>query len=122
MKIHIKGDERILGDSDFVEKVLRQASEQMEKRYRLQAEGWTLKKVTERVAEIFGMEKDQVVVAGKQPDRVNARSVLAYWATMDLGLTATEVGKYLGLSKSAVSRAAKRGQNLVVDQFLTLKE
>ena len=30
MKIHVKGDERILGDSDFVEKVLSQASEQME--------------------------------------------------------------------------------------------
>ena len=106
MSIHIKGDERILGDSDFVEKVLTQASEQMERRYRLKAEGWTLTKITERVAEIFGIEKDQVVVAGKQPDRVRARSVLAYWAIRDLGLTATEVGKYLGLSKSAVSRAA----------------
>jgi chromosomal replication initiation ATPase DnaA len=122
MKIHIKGDERILGDSDFVEKVLHQVSAQMERRYRLQAEGWTLKKITERVAEIFGMEKNQVVVAGKQPDRVRARSVLDNWATRDLGLTATEVGKYLGLSKSAVSRATNRGQKLVVDQFLTLKE
>ncbi len=57
MKIHIKGDERILWDSDFVEKVLSQASEQMELRYRLKAEGWTLTKITERVAEIFGIEK-----------------------------------------------------------------
>ena len=40
----------------------------------------------------------------------------------DLGLTATEVGKYLGLSKSAVSRAANRGQKLIVDQFLSLKD
>ena len=60
----------------------------------------------------------KVVVAGKQPNRVRARSVLAYWAIRDLGLTATEVGKYLGLSKSAVSRAATRGQKLIVDQFL----
>ncbi|MCG2788801.1 MAG: transposase, partial [Actinomycetia bacterium] len=37
MNIHIKGDERILGDSDFVEKVLSQASEQMERRYWLKA-------------------------------------------------------------------------------------
>ena len=78
MNIHIKGDERILGDSDFVEKVLSQASEQMERRYRLKEEGWTLTKITERVAEIFGIEKDQVVLAGKQPNRVRARSVLAY--------------------------------------------
>ena len=71
---------------------------------------------------IFGIEKDQVVVAGKQPNRVRARSVLAYWAIRDLGLTATEIGKYLGLSKSAVSRAANRGQKLIVDQFLSLKD
>ena len=64
----------------------------------------------------------QVVVAGKQPDRVRARSVLAYWAIRDLAPTATEVGKYLDLSKSAVSRAATRGQKLIVDQFLSLKE
>ena len=64
----------------------------------------------------------QVVIAGKQPDLVRARSVLAYWAIRDLGLTATEVGKYLGLSKSAVSRAANRGQELIDDQFLSLKE
>jgi len=69
----------------------------------------------------LALKKDQVVVAGKQPNRVRARSVLAYWATRDLGLTATEVGKYLKLSKSAVSRAANRGQKLIVDQFLSLK-
>ena len=84
--------------------------------------GWALTKITERVAEIFGIEKDQVVVAGKQPDRVRARSVLAYLAIRALGLTATEIGKYLGLSKSAISRAANRGQKLIVDQFLSLKD
>jgi len=50
----------------------------MERRYRLKTEGWALTKITERVAEIFGIEKDQVVVAGKQPNQVRARSVLAY--------------------------------------------
>jgi len=63
-----------------------------------------------------------VVVAGKQPDRVRARSVLVCWAIRDLTLTATEVGKRLRLSKSAVSRAANRGQKLIVDQFLSLKK
>ena len=81
-----------------------------------------LTKITERVAEIFGIEKDHVVLAGKQPNRVCAHSVPAYWAIRDLGLTATEVGKHLGLSKSAVSRAATRGQELIDDQFLALKD
>jgi len=118
--MHIKGDERILGNSDFVEKVLSQASEKMERQHRLKAKGWPLTKLTERVAEIFSIGKDQVLVAGKQPNRVRARSVLAYWAIRDIGLTTTEVGKYLGLSKSAVSRAANRGQKLIADHFLSL--
>jgi REP element-mobilizing transposase RayT len=41
MKEHLKGDERILGDSDFVMQVLESAQEQMEERYRLLAEGHT---------------------------------------------------------------------------------
>ncbi len=60
MKIHVKGDERILSGSDFVEKVLSQASEQMERRYRLKAEGWTLTKIAERVTEIFDIEKGRL--------------------------------------------------------------
>ena len=94
----------------------------MERRYRLKTEGWTLTKIAEGVAKIFDIEKGQVVVAGKQTDRVRAHSVLTYWAVRDPGLTATEVGAYLGLSKSAVSRVATRGQKLIVDQFLSLKD
>ena len=50
----------------------------MERRYRLKAEGWTLSNLTERVGELFDIEKDRLVVPGKQPDRVRARSVLVY--------------------------------------------
>ena len=50
------------------------------------------------------------------------QSVLANWAIRHPGLTATEVGKYLGLSKFAVSRAATKGQKLIVDQSLFLKD
>ena len=121
MKAHLKGDERILGDSDFVENVLRQAAEQKERRCRLRAEGWTLAKIADRVAEIFNMEKDHLLIPGKQPHRVRARSVLACWAVQDLGVPATEVSIYLGISKSAVSRAATRGRKLIADQCLKLE-
>jgi hypothetical protein len=46
----------------------------------------------------------------------------AVYFKRDLGRTATEVDKYLRLSKSAVSRAVTGGQKLIVDQFLTLKD
>ena len=40
MNIHIKGDERILGDSDFVEKVLAQVREHFERKYHLKSNGF----------------------------------------------------------------------------------
>ena len=42
-KIHIKGDERILGDSDFVESVLETQNERLERRYRIQVQGYELR-------------------------------------------------------------------------------
>ena len=51
--MRIKGDERILGDSDFVEAVLREADEQLERRYRLKVEGFGLEQVAERVAQVM---------------------------------------------------------------------
>lgn len=122
MEIHVKGDERILGDGDFVESVLSQASEQMEERYRLQANGWTLEKVIERAANIYSVDKGQMLSGGKQANRVHDRSVAAHWAIRHLGLTATAVGKHFGLSKSTISRAAEKGRRLVGDQSLTLEE
>ncbi len=62
------------------------------------------------------------VSKGVKPDRVRARNVIACWAIRELDLTATEVGRSFGLSKSNVSRAATRGQQLVTDLSLSLED
>ncbi|MCG6538456.1 MAG: hypothetical protein L7F78_28000, partial [Syntrophales bacterium LBB04] len=47
-----KSDERILGNGQFVERVLREAEERMERCYRMQALGVDLGTVTRRVSEV----------------------------------------------------------------------
>jgi hypothetical protein len=113
IKVHFKSDERVLGDSDFVEEVLGSASETMERRYRLRAEGYTFDRIARIVEEIFDIPERDLMTSGKQPYRVRARSVLICWAVHDLGMPATEVGMRLGMSQSAVSRAAQRGRIIV---------
>ena len=117
-KVHFKSDERILGDSDFVETVLDFASEEMERKYRLKADGYTFEGVGKRVADLFDMSHSDVTTPGKQPRRVQARSVLSFWAVHELGMSATAVGLKLGLSQSATSRAVQRGR--VIAQELGL--
>jgi len=122
MDVHLKSDERILGDSDFVDMVLQDAAEKIERKYRLKATGYDFNTLVERVSGIFKIEVKQLLSPSKQPERVMARSVLSYWAVRELGISGTAVGERLGLSQSAVSRAVQRGENLVSERHLFLRD
>ena len=67
-----KGDERILGDSHFVEEVLSQTDEELHQTYRMQAEGYDLEKLLERVAEIMDMSSEEIMDSGKNRKGVQA--------------------------------------------------
>ena len=117
-RIHLKGDERILGDSDFVKEVLAEQKEQFEGRYWLKAQGYDIDRVVQKVAEVFEIEPEQIWKPGNQPLRVKARSLVCYWAVRELGMSGTSVGKQLGLGQPAVSRAVVRGEKLT--QYMNL--
>ena len=119
-RIHLKGDERILGESDFVKKVLAEQEEQFERRYWLKAQGYDIDRVVKKVAEVFDIEPEKICKPGNQPLRVKARSLVCYWAVRELGLSGTSVGKLLGLGQPAVSRAVARGEKLSQEMNLSL--
>ena len=96
----VKGDERILGDSDFVLDTLKESSEGFERRYELKAKGYDLDVLAERVAEIFGMERGELYCPGKYRRLIKPRSVFCYWAVRELGQTATSSAKRLGLTQA----------------------
>ena len=110
--IRVKGDERILGDSDFVENVLKSAEEELEQKYDLKARGYDFYRVTQRVAEVMEIETEQVTAFGKSPQTVKARSLLCFWAHRKLGMTTIEIGRRLNISQSAVSRSSMKGQQI----------
>lgn len=118
----IKADERILGDSDFVEAVLDAAKEQLERKYTFQARGYSLEDVASRVAELLEVKPEQVWALGKHPETVKARSLLCYWAVRELGIAMTELAKKLRISQPSVSISVKRGEKIVGDEGLKLME
>jgi chromosomal replication initiation ATPase DnaA len=103
LKIHIKGDERILGDSDFVAAVLEEQNERLERYYRLRAKGFDFDKVVKRAAAIFELKPEEILSAGKQRLRVRARSVLVL-------LGCQRVGHERDLSCQAVKYRPARGK------------
>ena len=107
-----KGDERILGDGDFVEAVLSEADEAYERRYRLKAKGVNVDTLANRVAQIAGIDPSRVWASGKQSMVVRARSLLCYWATSELGISQAWLSKRLKLSQPAISLSVARGREI----------
>jgi len=57
---------------------------------------------------------------GKHPVRVEARSLLCYWAVRKLGFSATELSKKLGISQPSVSISVMRGERIAKAEQLEL--
>jgi putative transposase len=109
---HLKSDERILGDSEFVEGVLSSVQEQLDRVSLRRAKGMDLDWVAQKVADVMKIEAAEIWKEGKKTITVQARSLLCYWATKELGMTAEAVSKQVRLSESGVIRAAQRGEHL----------
>jgi REP element-mobilizing transposase RayT len=107
-----RSDERILGDSDFVSKVLTKTEEIMSKKEIFRAQGMDLDKIAERVSELMKIRTEDVWAEGKQQYIVNARSLFCFWAVRELGVSMASLGRRLGLSLPAISKSVVRGKQI----------
>ena len=116
----IKGDERILGDGDFVESILQAGNERLERRSLLKTAGYDFDRIAERVAVIFDMPLSEVLREGKFARTVTARSLLCYWANRELGITTVELARKLNLTQPTVSQSVDRGERIAAEKRVTL--
>ena len=70
--------------------------------------------------EIFKIKKEELYFKNREKRRVEARSVLCYWAVRELGIKGTEMAKLMGLSQPAIVYAVKRGEKFVKEAKLRL--
>ena len=117
-----KSDERILGDGDFVKQVLSATQEQLEHKYSLHARGIDLDKVVDRVCDLLNLEQADIWTPGKERYRVQARSLLCFWASRDLKISQAELGRKFKLSPAAISLCVKRGEKIVRSNGYSLFE
>jgi len=108
----IKGDQRILGESDFVLDVLSESEEAFSRRYKLKSKGYDFDKVVDRVSKIFEVEKDYITGKGRQKGRVQARDLLCYWTVAELGMSMVDLARKFDITPAAVSYAVQRGEKI----------
>jgi len=110
--VHVMSDERILGDSDFVDSIISQSEEHYERRHSLRRQGYDLDRIAARVSEVLGMKPDEVFSKGRQDRKVKARSLLCFWAASELGMPHTALGKRLEMSLAGVGFSVERGESI----------
>ena len=108
----MKGDERILGSSEFVERVLELAEEEMEKEATYQARGLDMESLLRRTVAHYGVDQEELQGTSKAADCVRARAVFCYVAVRKLKVSCASVARLLGISPSAVSKAIRRGRSM----------
>ena len=110
-----KSDERILGNGDFVERVLSEAQELMDRKYLMSTRGYDLDTIAAKVADLMKLGVLEGWASGKERRRVQARSLLCYWAVKELGISMAELSRKLKLSQSGISLSVKRGEKIAQD-------
>lgn len=118
----MKGDERILGRGDFVETVLKAAQEHLDRKYRIRALGYDFDWLVDRVLGLFGLTFKELLTGGKQRRMVQARSVLCYWGTRELGMSGISISKKLHIASSTASESAMRGRQIIEEHGWKLLE
>jgi len=118
----LKSDERILGDGDFVEAILSETNETLERHYAIRRCGYDLDKIAKRAAALCAVESDDIFSRSKQPIKVKARSLFCYWASSALGVSHTELARRIGISVPGVGYCAQRGKLIVSENDYQLLE
>jgi putative transposase len=115
-----KGDERILGSGDFVDTVLADAKESMQRRYAWKAKGVSLDYLIRIVSDLMALDSRAIIGPSKSRNIGRVRILICYWAVRELGFSMTEVANHLGIAVSTVSVAVSKGERLVRQENLTL--
>jgi len=118
------GDERILGDSNFVEQALSQDELKLESKTQRNNYGWTLEKLIERTCKTYGVSDQKLISKARGNSLAIVKSLVCYWGVNDLGLTRVEISLRLKVSPQAVSKWVEKGrvycnlEQLKVEEFI----
>ena len=81
----------------------------------------SLLELREIVSNLFVVELESILCRARKNSVSEARAVLCHIAIRLIGIAGTEVGRYLSMGPSAVSRAARRGE-LILKSNPAMKE
>jgi hypothetical protein len=99
-------DARILGGDQFVEDLLKEAEERVKNTLRLSGQVPELGSLARKIATQEGVSEPVLRSGSRTRSAARARKILCQWAVRKHGYSGAEVARFLGVTTSAVNRAA----------------
>lgn len=103
-------DGRILGDGDFVERVLHAMEENLTQAQEMAKQGWDLKRLAEIVCHQYGLTTADLQRKGRSNAVSEAKAVICYLASHKLRITGSQLAQFFNISRPAISKAIVRGE------------
>jgi putative transposase len=105
---HEEGDDRILGNGDFVHAVLKEAEEKELRQLKLKRSGQTLQKIIDAESKKAGISAIEVTSGVRRRTVSRLRAVIAKRGRNELGLSSAEMARHLGVAASSISRLVEK--------------
>lgn len=104
-----RGDERILGEGNFVNEVLKASEENLERREALLRQGWNLEKVSDKFVSEFSINKRDLIKKGRNNNISIVKNLIAFFCFTDLGINGQELANYFKVSRPAIYKMINKG-------------
>jgi putative transposase len=101
-------DERILGSGDFVHQVIKEAEDKALRQMKLKRSGLTLAKIIEQECRKGQISQKELENGSRRSKISQARAQIARRGMEEIGLSAAEIARCLGVATSSITRALEK--------------
>jgi REP element-mobilizing transposase RayT len=101
-------DERILGSGDFVHAIVKEVEERQLRQIKYRRGGKTIQKIVDEECKACEINQKELKAGGKRSSVSTARANIAYRCREELGASAAEIARHLGVNTSCIIRAIER--------------
>lgn len=117
-KEYWQGDERILGESNFVSEILTASEEKLDLREKLKRDGWCIKRLAKEICKNLSVESKDLFEKGRSNKLSHAKAAISYLSNKKLGLSRKAIAEFFNVSGPAISYLIKRGEDVVAEHKL----
>ncbi len=102
-----RSDQRILGDSEFVQEVISGLDDLVKKNLRLSGQRIDINAVAQQVCRKYNISLGELRSGSRRRDVTRARGSISWIAVRELGYSGADVARYLGVTNSCVVRICR---------------